>query len=215
MYVYARFCWLVRFILGMGTLYVSLYNLVCSCCIPVVSPLNSMCVCVCVYIYIYIFLMHIQNKKKKILTWLMSWYNKMVYSDCNIAMWFASWSMFNGESTLPCFLTIYSSYFILVNGIAEEFFKFFEIIQIVNWDIFFLDQKSNRSFILIKKIKKDQTSFHSYKLRSRQGTLPGAILYSWTIEESYIKWSKLKQTLSRFKEAHNLQQKIPTALLLF
>ena len=150
----ARFCWLVRFILGMGTLYVSLYNLVCFCCIPVVSPLNSMCVCVCVYIYIYIsiylyiymfyiyiyiyiFLMHIQNKKKKILTWLMSWYNKMVYSDCNIAMWFASWSMFNGESTLPCFLTIYSSYFILVNGIAEEFCKFFEIIQIVNWDIFF------------------------------------------------------------------------------
>ena len=81
----ARFCWLVRFILGMGTLYVSLYNLVCFCCIPVVSPLNSMCVCVCVsisiyisiylyiymfyiYIYIYIFLMHIQNKKKK--SWL-------------------------------------------------------------------------------------------------------------------------------------------------
>ena len=100
-------------------------------------------------------------------------------------------------------------------GLLKNFANSLKLSKLWIEIFFFLDQKSNRSFILIKKIKKDQTSFHSYKLRSRQGTLPGAILYSWTIEESYIKWSKLKQTLSRFKEAHNLQQKIPTALLLF
>ena len=66
-------------------------------------------------------------------------------------MWLLSlelggWSLMNTWS-----LMVYFSHLILVSWNPSFF-------------CFFLDQKPNRSFLLIKKIKKDETSFHNVQI---------------------------------------------------
>ena len=60
---------------------------------------------------------------------------------------------------------------------------------------FFFDQKYNISFLLIKKIKKEETPLHNVQLRSRQGNgLFNKELYKLN---NWKKLQKLKQHLNK------------------